>query len=90
MTDMEQGLPRGTSISTTSGVRSGAAFVASADVANRKAFVHARGDVAAKRALLCSTSGRVAGAGTVAKSGSSRIVICTFTGLFLDHPPYLR
>ncbi len=39
MTDMEQGLPKGTSISTTSGARSGAALIASVDVAKRKAFL---------------------------------------------------
>ena len=39
MTDMERGLAKGTSTLTTSDVRSGAALVASADVADRKAFL---------------------------------------------------
>nr|WP_093995087.1 terminase family protein [Octadecabacter ascidiaceicola] len=39
MTDMERDLTKGKSISMTSGVRSGAALVASADVADRKAFL---------------------------------------------------
>ncbi|MEN8919303.1 MAG: terminase family protein, partial [Octadecabacter sp.] len=39
MTDMEQDLAKGTSTLMTSGVRSGAALVASANVADRKAFL---------------------------------------------------
>ena len=39
MTNMEQGSRRGTSTSTTSDVRSGAALVASVDAASRKAFL---------------------------------------------------